>query len=205
MAIWTRAFLLNDAATIDKFAADLGTYNPEFQPYLDKVAAAKTPAARDNALLYFVLKNPILSPYIEDGIGKTDNTTEEWDSDDWWCEPYDSEYSDETNAEVPKRLPPRPAFLTEAQSRTAQIERKKLKAIGDSPKYLAAKVLAWSKRSPADRRVPEAVYIMVVANGWNKYGCGNNEELREQLAKLLKARYPGNEWTEKLVKAEAER
>lgn len=205
LAIWTRAYLLNDAATVDKFLADLGTYNPEFQPMLDKIAAAKTPAARENALLFFVLKNPILSPYIQDGMGKTDNTSEEWDSDDWWCEPYDSEYSDETNSEVPKKLPPRPAFLTAAQSQTAQNERKKLKAIGDSPKYLAGKVLAWVKRSPADRRVPEAIYIMIGANGWNKYGCGNNEDLRDDLVKLLKTRYPGNEWTQKMIGDEADR
>ncbi|MEQ1603829.1 MAG: hypothetical protein ABL999_03090 [Pyrinomonadaceae bacterium] len=205
LAIWTRAYLLNDAATVDGFLADLGTYNPEFQPMLDKIAAAKTPAARENAVLYFVLKNPILSPYIQDGMGKTDNTSEEWDSDDWWCEPYDSEYSDETNAEIPKKLPPRPAFLTAAQSQTAQNERKKLKAIGDSPKYLAARVLAWLKRAPGDKRVPEAIYIMIGANGWNKYGCGNNEELRDELAKLLKTRFPGNEWAQKLVKDEADR
>ncbi|MFT3744687.1 MAG: hypothetical protein QM785_10410 [Pyrinomonadaceae bacterium] len=205
LAIWTRAYLLNDTATMDKFLPDLGTYNPDFQPYLDKIVAAKTPAAHENALLYFVLKNPILSPYIEDGMGKTDNTTEEWDSDDWWCEPYDSEYSDEAGAEVPKKLPPRPAFLTAAQSQTAQNERKKLRAIGDSPKYLAAKVLAWAKRAPADKRVPEAIYIMIVANGWNKYGCGNNEELRDELAKLLKTRYPGSEWIQKLAQDEGER
>ena len=205
LAIWTRAYLLNDTATLEKFIRELGTYNPEFQPMLDKIVAAKTPAARENALLYFVLKNPILSPYIEDGIGKTDNTTEEWDSDDWWCEPYDSEYSDETNSEVPKKLPPRPVFLTAAQSQTAQNERKKLKVIGDSPKYLAAKVVAWSKRTPADKRVPEAIYIMIGANGWNKYGCGNNEGLREELAKSLKTRFPGNEWTQKLIKDEADR
>ncbi len=205
LAIWTRAYLLGDVETLNKFTAELGTYNPEFQPMLDKVVLAKTLAARENALLYFVLKNPILSPYIEEGIGKTDNETEEWSLDDWWCEPYDSEYSDETNSEVPKRLPPRPAFLTAAQSQTAQNQRKKLRGIGDSPKYLATKVMAWAKRTPADRRVPEAIYIMIGANGWNKYGCGNNEELREDLVTVLKNRYPSSEWTQKFVQEESGR
>ena len=205
LAIWTRAYLLNDVATVDKFTAELGTYNPEFQPLLDKLAAAKTPAARENALLYFVIKNPILSPYFEDGIGKTDNEVEEWDADDWWCEPYDSEYSDETNSEVPKGLPPRPAFLTATQSQTAQTERKKLKATGEAPKFLAKQVIAWAKRAPSDRRVPEAIYIMIGANGWNKYGCGNNEELRDELSKILKNRYPGNEWTQKMIADESDK
>ena len=205
VAIWTRAFLLDDNPTLVKATPELVKYRPEFEPFLAKVTNAKTTAARENALLFFVLKNPLLSPYIEDGLGKTDNEQEQWSSDDWWCEPYDSEYNDETNSEVPKRLPQRPAFLTAAQSKTAQAERKRLRTIGDAPKYLAEKVMSWAKRYPADRRVPEAIYIMVGANGWTKYGCGNNEQLREEMAAHLKKHYPNSEWVVKLNAEDAEK
>ncbi len=205
IAIWTRAYLLNDAATLAKLTPELAKHVPDLQPQLEKIAAAKSPAARENALLFLVAKNPILSPYIEDGIGRTDNDAEQWDSDDWWCEPYDNEYRDESNSEVPKRLPPRPAFLTPAQSRTAQNERKRLKATGDAPKYLGSQVMRWAKRSPADRRVPELLYMMVVANGWNKYGCGNNEAIRDEAAKFLKTRYPDDEWTAKMLADESDK
>lgn len=200
LAIWTRAFLLNDMQSLNKITPELAKYHPEFETLLTRVNAARTPAARENALLYFVLKNPVLSPYIEDGMGRTDNTQEQWSSDDWWCEPYDTEYSDIVKEDVPKGLPKnRPAFITPAQSSTAQAERKRLKSLGDAPKFLAEKVMTWARRSPADRRVPEALYIMIEANGWTKYGCGNNEELRNEMADLLKSKYPNNEWTKKLV------
>lgn len=202
IAIWSRAFLVNDAATIDKMTPELAKYRPDLAPALAKVTAAKTPIAREYALLYFVLKTPLLSPYIETGLGKDNNEQEQWSSDDWWCEPYDTEYDDATNEERPRRLPPRPAFLTTAQSRTAQAERKRLRETGDAPKYLAGKVLAWAKAAPADRRIPEALYIMIEANGWTKYGCGNNEELRDEMAALLKRRYPTSEWTAKLAEEE---
>ena len=205
VAIWTRAFLLGDNPTLLKITPELAEYRPEFEPFLTKAIAAKTPAARENALLFFVLKNPLLSPYIEDGLGKTDNEQEQWSSDDWWCEPYDSEYSDETNSEVPKGLPPRPAFLTAAQSKAAQVERKRLKAVGDAPKFLAEKVMSWAKRYPTDRRVPEAIYIMIEANGWTKYGCGNNVELRDEMAAYLKKHYPNSEWVVKLNAEDAEK
>jgi hypothetical protein len=39
---------------------------------------------------------------------------------------------------------------------------------------------------------------VIEANGWTKYGCGNNEELRDELTKLLKARYPSSEFVRKL-------
>jgi len=198
IAIWTRAFLLNDNATLTKVTPALLNSHPEFEPFVATIRMARTPSARENALMYLVLKNPLLSPYIEDGIGKTDNEQGQFDSNDWWCMPYDTEYDDATNVERPKQLPSRPAFLTAAQSQTAQGERKRLRDIGDAPKFLAEKVMIWAKRYPADRRIPEALYIMIESNGWTKYGCGNNEELRDEMAAYLKKHYPNSEWTSKL-------
>lgn len=202
VAIWTRSYLMDDLATLLRVTPELVKYRPEMAPQLEPLMAAKTLAAQDRAALYFVLKNPLFSPYIEDGMGKTDNEQEQFDSNDWWCEPYDEEYDDLANATVPRKLPPRPAFLTAAQSKLAQAERKRLREIGDAPKFLAGKVLDWAKKAPADRRVPEALYIMTEANGWTKYGCGNNEELRNMLIDLLKKRYPTSQWTAKLAKQE---
>lgn len=202
IAIWTRAFLLDDLATVLRMTPELIKYHPEMATQLEPLMTAKTLPAQDRALLYFILKNPLFSPYIEDGMGKTDNEQEQFDSNDWWCEPYDEEYSDEANASIPRKLPPRPAFLTAAQSKLAQSERKRLRDAGDAPKFLAAKVLDWAKKAPADRRVPEALYIMIEANGWTKYGCGNNEDLRNELVALLKKRYPTSEWAAKLVEQE---
>jgi hypothetical protein len=205
IAVWTRAYLLDDFATMLNVTPELVKYRPEFEPLLAKITAAKTQASKDNATLYFILKNPVLSPFIEDGMGKTDNEQEQWDSNDWWCEPYDMEYSDEAGDTVPKRPPSRPVFLTAAQSNAAQAERTRLKEIGDAPKFLAGKVLVWAKNFPADRRVPEALYIMIDANGWTKYGCGNNEELREEMAAYMKKHYPSSPWTAKLTAEETDR
>ena len=203
-AIWTRSFLLDDFATLLMITPELAKYRPEFAEQLDTLRNAKTQVALDHAVLYFVLKNPLLSPYIEEGTGKADNEQGDFDDNDWWCAPYDTEYDDQTGAEVPRKLPPRPAFLTPAQSQAAQFERKKLTAIGDAPKFLADKVMEWAKAYPADRRVPEALYMVIQANGWTKYGCGNNEELRDQMSKYLKTRYPNSEWTTRLISDETQ-
>ncbi|HEV7699172.1 MAG TPA: hypothetical protein VGO43_03000, partial [Pyrinomonadaceae bacterium] len=198
LAVWTRAYLLGDAATLNKMSPELIKYYPEFEATLGKAMAARTPAARDNALLFFVLKNPILNPYLPDGMGRENNEQDQWSDDNWWCAPYDTEYDEASSSEVPKTLPKRPAFLTAQQSQLAQAERKKLANIGDAPKFLADKVMAWAKRSPLDRRIPEALYIVIEANGWTKYGCGNNEELRDEMTEILRTRYPSSEWVKKL-------
>ena len=201
MAIWTRAVLLGNITTADKFAPELVRYDPNFKVLIDKVIAAPTPAAKQNAILFFVLKNPILSPDIDDGMGKTDNEQGEFDSNDWWCAPYEPEEGESEYQPSQPSVPPR--FLTPQQIAAARSERAKLKEIGDAPKFLAGKVLDWQKRAPADRRIPESLYIVYLANGWTKYGCGNNEELQTQIGDLLKRRYPQSEWTQKRIADES--
>jgi hypothetical protein len=201
LPIFARALLLRDVVTLRKVAPQIIKDHPEFETQIAGIVNAKTPVAVQNASLFMVLKNPILSPYVEDGLGKDDNELNTWDSDDWWCAPYDTEYDAATGSEVTRSIP-KPAFLTAAQSRTAQLERKKLKDLGDAPQYLGAAVLAWAKRSPLDKRIPESLYIVWEANGWTKYGCGNNEEMKAQAGDLLKKRYPGSEWTRKMAEEE---
>ena len=202
LAIWTRAVVLDDLPTAEKIASEVVKYHPELKDPLEKIALAKTPAAKQRAAYYLILKNPMFTPYLEDGFGKADNEFNTWDGNDWWCAPYDTEYNTELNQEVAKKLPPKPSFLTAAQSAAAQDERKKLKEIGDAPKFLADRVLEWARIAPADKRVPEMLYIVWEANGWTKYGCGNNIELRQSIGDVLKKKYPQSEWTKKLLDAE---
>ncbi len=203
LAIWTRAILLNDFATVQKIAPEVIKFHPELKDLMDKFFLAKTPVARQRAAIYMILKNPMVSPFLEDGLGKSDNEFGSFDSNDWWCAPSDTQY-DEMGNEVEATLPPKPLFLTTAQSKAAQVERKKLIAIGDAPKYFGEKVLEWARLAPLDKRVPESLFIVWEANGWTKYGCGNNEELREQSGNLLKKKYPQSEWTKKLFYEEKE-
>ena len=205
VAIWTRSYLLGDNASLLKMTPELIKYYPELEPQLAKITAAKTPLAQDRAILYFILQNPLMSPYIEDGTGKSDNEFGDWDSNDWWCSSYlsDSEPTDETDSGF-KRLDS-PKFLTAAQKQMATSERKRLIALGDAPEMLANRVIEWAKRSPTDKRVPEALYIVQRANGWIKYGCGSNEGLQAQITAIMKKSFPSSEWTRKLSADEAEK
>ncbi|MBK7934028.1 MAG: hypothetical protein IPK01_11125 [Acidobacteria bacterium] len=209
VAIWTRAYLLDDTATLLKMTPEMAKHFPDLEPQLEKITAATTQAAQDRAILYFILKNPLLSPYIEDGIGKSDNEFGDWDSNDWWCSSYleADEPGTDASEEVDlgfKRLPA-PKFLTAAQRQAAIAERKKLIALGDAPEMLGKRVIDWAKRFPTDKRVPEALYIVQRANGWTKYGCGSNEDLQAQITAIMKKSFPSSEWTRKLESDESEK
>ncbi len=204
MSIWIKSLILEDYATAQKISPEVIKFKPEMETSVNLILTAKTPAQKRNAILFYILKNPILTPFIEDAFSKNDNETTPFDSDDWWCAPYDMEYDSEQDAEVASKLPARPKFLTEAQSKLAQAERKKIKDLGDAPEFLGKRVLAWAKTAPNDKRIPESLFISYEANGWKKYSCGNNIELREEIGTFLKARYPQSEWTQKLIKEEEE-
>lgn len=199
--IFTRALMLGDTVTLRKIAPAIIRDHPEFNTQVAGILNAKTPGAIQNASLFMIVKNPLLSPYIADNLGKGDNEVNMWDGNDWWCTPYDTEYDEASQSEVPRKIS-RPMFLTAVQSAAAQAERKKIKDLGDAPAYLGNKVLEWAKRSPMDKRVPESLFTVWEANGWTKYGCGNNEELKNEIAGVLKRRYPQNEWTQKLIEEE---
>jgi hypothetical protein len=204
LAVWTRAVILGDFVTADKITPELIKYHPEFEESLKPVSVARTPITKQNAAIYFILQNPVVSPFIEDGMGKSDNEFEMWDANDWWCAPYEEVYDENSGNSRPISSVPKPTFLTAAQSAKGLAERKKIAEMEDAPKFLANKVLEWQKRSPLDKRIPESLYIVYQANGWTKYGCGNNEDLQQQIGNLMRKRYPNSEWTKKLNSEENE-
>src|SRR5262249_12316836 len=148
IAIWTRAAILGDQATADKIAPEVVKYKPDYEPFITKIKDAKTPAARQNATLFFLIKTTLLSPYLQDGVGRADNEFNNFDSDDWWCSPYETDSGEAGADEYTQKLQAKPKFLTAAQDQAARLERKKLKDLGDAPAYLGAQVMDWAKKYP---------------------------------------------------------
>ncbi len=196
MTVFVRALLLQDFATIQKIAPEIIKFEPDLQTALNQLSTAK-PNAKKYAALYLILKNEKFSPYVPGGLG---SPMEQYIyASRWWCKPYDEVYDETAETSVPKSLSKRPSFLTEAQSKTAQAEMKKLKEIGDAPKYLAESVLAWAKAAPRNKRLPESLFIVYEANDWDKYGCGGIKELRDEAANVLRTKYPSSEWARQIV------
>lgn len=193
--IFVRSLLTGDYATAEKYAGEYLKFAPEQTEFVKQFLAAK-PADKKYAVYYLILKNEDITPFISSGIG--DEGGQYTFATRWWCEPYSTYYDDYDENSVPAASFPRPPFLKKAQADAGLAEMKKLKAIGDAPKYLGKNVLEWAKLRPKDKRIPESLYIVYESNGWDKYGCGNDEDLRNAAASLLRAKYPDSEWTAKL-------
>ncbi|MEO6590462.1 MAG: hypothetical protein ABIP06_14280 [Pyrinomonadaceae bacterium] len=193
---FVRSLLLNDYATAQKLAPEVLRFQPKLQTDINQFLAAK-PNEKQRAALFLILKNESFTPYVPGGLGSSQEQNTY--ASRWWCQPYEETSGEDSGLSVPQSAIKKPVFLTAAQSRAAQAELKRLKAIGDAPKYLGDKVLEWAKLFPRDRRIPESLFIVYQANDWDKYGCGGVQELRKSSGEILQTKYPNSEWTKQTV------
>jgi hypothetical protein len=195
LTIWTRAYLLKDEKTALGMAPQVVAVKPEIAPFMAAYTGARTPAERETAGLYLLLKNGDLSPYLQTGFEpETAPQVDMWQDERWWCEQYDYTYDNNGN-EIPAATF-NPPFLTRPQSDQARTQKASLKKIEDGVSYLSGRVLKWAQTGVPDKRLPEALYLIFQGNQWIKYSCGNaSEETREKAGDILKTRYPRSKWT----------
>ncbi|QQS42109.1 MAG: hypothetical protein IPM63_03965 [Acidobacteriota bacterium] len=200
LVIWTRAALLGEWKIADLVVAEAVRHHPEIRTELEAYAAARSEPEKKNAALFAMLKNEQISPYLASGFGSPMESISY--ASRWWCEPYDEEWDDEKQEMVPIKVSDRPAFLTALESQSALDDMKKLKEVGNAPKFFGERVLEWAAGSPSDPRIPEALYITWSANGWDKYGCQGDPVDREKLKALLLSKYAATPWAQRLLSEE---
>jgi hypothetical protein len=196
IASWTRAFLLNDDKTAQELAPSLAKHAPELNVLLTDYQAAKTPAERQNAGLYLLLKFPMMRPNVDGGYGRTtEAATIDSYRDNWWCAPQDFYYNND-GEKVALESSPAPIFLTAANKSEAARERDKLKVLGNSSTYLARRAAEFAAKSPSDPRLAEALHLAVRST---RYGCQDCEtgKFSKAAHDILKKQFPRSEWTKK--------
>lgn len=208
LTVWTRAALLKNDDVAHQAASEIVNAGMDTDAVFSEYLKAQRSVQKEDAAIFALLKLPFLSPYLASGVPELDLVRPE-DGDEfeltyaWWCTLPETIYDDE-GKEVPRQVPT-PSFLPAGLRAAAEKERTELRAIGGGKQYLGKKVIEWAKKRPNDSRLPEALFIAVMANMPYKYGCGGweqDEEVKEQAASLLKERYPNSVWTMKLREME---
>lgn len=205
LAVWTRAVLLENDEVAMKIAPDVLKAAPKMGAVFEAYLKARSRKARHEAALYVLLKFPDLSPFVGSIIPefKSSEDLEYFFDTSWWCSPSATEYN-EAGVEVPKVVP-KPSFLTAAQLDVARREYRELVEVGDGKSYLGEEVVAWAKASPADPRIPEALFIAGRANQSYKNGCSgweHDDAVQQEAEKILKQHYASSPWAAKLRDAE---
>lgn len=205
IAVWTRAYLLKDNSVAAAIAPEVVKLKPNVEPMMTAYLTARTPAEKDIAGLFLILKDGEFSPYISGGFDyEAQEEVDIWVDERWWCEQYDTGYDNHGNERdkasyfVPPFLPP----TTMAQ---AKRERTDLKKTNDAVSYLTNRVIAWAGTANTDKRLPEALYVIFQSNQWVKYGCGQVQDgMREKTLNMLRTRFPRSQWTQKAITDMAE-
>lgn len=197
VAAFTRALLLDDVSLIKTSAPAVISAMPELRTKIDAIVNAADNNSRRTAALYFLITDPMFSPYLEPGLGNLENVYEDYSAGNWWCEQYDEYWDEESNTSRPRSSLKKPDFLSAEQIRTAAAENEKIRELGDAPAYFAERTFELARTNASDPRLPEMLYYSYVANTWNKYGCGGDSEKMAEARGLLNRMFPSSQWTQK--------
>ena len=207
LTVWTRAVLLKNDDVAHQAAIEIVNARMDPDAVFSEYLKAQSSVQKEEAATFALLKLPFLSPYVAAGVPELDLVRPEDGADfeltyAWWCTLPETVYDE--GKEVPRHVAS-PSFLSTELLAAAEKERGELRAIGGGKQYLGKKVIDWANKRPNDARLPEALFIAVMASLPYKYGCGGweqDEEVREQATSLLKERYPNSVWTMKVREIE---
>jgi hypothetical protein len=171
------------------------------------VLEAASDADRRFAAAFLILHHPEARPYLASGIprqtppGKIDNYR-----DNWWCAmDLEIELDSPANLDALFLYPPAmtapenrktPEFLAGETSGEAENEFAMLRKSGNATDFLGPIVLTYSKGHRNDRRVPEALHLVVKAG---RYGCQDPETWKTTRSAFreLHLHYPQSPWAAK--------
>ena len=190
IATWTRAVLLQDAASAAKLA-------PSLPKAVRDTAGSSIGFTADLA----ILRNPGTRPYLELGVSRVASFSY-FDElrDNWWCKPWGDPQNYE-QAKNPRPLPI-PPFLPPDQLARAGSEYQRLQQFPDSVIVIGQRVLDYAKDHPDDPLVPEALALTVRAGHYacqpyNTTGDPDKSEytpISKAAFELLHRRYPRSAW-----------
>jgi hypothetical protein len=211
---WVRAIVLNDETAAHQLVPVLASLAPDLAPLLQSFDSADSAELRRFASTFLLLHSPEFHPYVSSGIGretlpgKIDNYR-----DNWWCSlksPKDAIEGDYesagyyygftrldgplanlyvTNGQL------HPAFLTDTERQTAEVEWTALTKFERASDWLAKETLTFAKAHPDDPRIAEALHLVVRVT---RYSCDGGSTSNSKAAfQLLHKRYPKSEWAKK--------
>jgi hypothetical protein len=198
IAVWTRAFILENQAVEREFTPLMTRYAKEFSRYFSKYASAANPTNREAAALIAVLRYPVIQPNVPVGFGREDTDAITIDSNrgNWWCanEPSEEDYGRRYDF-YPFSYPEvYPNFLTAEQAAAATRERKQLISLGNSATALARRAVEFANKYPNNPKVPEILHLAVRTT---RYGCTDDStgKFSKQAFDILHKRFPNSAWT----------
>ena len=201
LAVFTRAVLLEDAATAKSMAEVLAPFFPQFADNWKSYRNAADASARKVEAALVLLKLPAARPWPDSGLGymyKRDVIS--LYGPRWWAKdemPFGTPDAngnlvlcEDCGLPLPLTAPP---FITDANKAAAQVDNARLSKLPGAPTWLGEIVIAWAKAHLSDPRVPEALHNVVRATQYGDMDSDTSQAAYD----LLHGKFPRNAWTSK--------
>jgi hypothetical protein len=201
LAVWTRAVLLDDAATAKTMAEAVAPFFPQHAEDWKAYRNATSAAARKVEAALIMLKLPAARPYPDSGLGYMYKRDVIGPFGPRWWAADESQVGNQDDNDGPRlcgdcALPVplvAPPFITDRDQQIAKTEGERLGKLPGGPAWLGAIVIPWAKAHPGDPRIPEALHNVVRATQYGDMDSGTSEAAYN----LLHSRFPRNPWTAK--------
>jgi len=204
LAVWTRAVLLDDAATAKSMAEVIAPFFPQFADDWKAYRNAGEADRKEFEAAVLLLKLPAARPYPDAGLGYTYRRDQIgrfgprwWAKDEALFEAADDNGLPLLCAGCGLPMPlVAPPFITDKDRQAAKADNARLGKLPGAPTYLGSIVMAWAKAHASDPRVPEALHLVVRAT---QYG-DRDSDTSKAAYDLLQSRYRRSPWTAKTPK-----
>lgn len=187
---WTRAVMLEDAATAAKLA-----------PLLPKRMRDTAGSSVGFPASLAILRNEGVRPTLEAGVSRVASYSVFDDlRDNWWCHAWDTPVYDDHQQPLPP--PVAPTFFPPQQAAQAAVELDRLRKMPDAVLLIGQRVLLYAKAHPDDPQVPEALALTVRAGHYAcQYYDPNSRDdkspytpIGKAAFQLLHSQYPKSPW-----------
>jgi len=217
LAVFTRAFLLDDLSTVRALVPDLMKADPTITSAIERFPALDDDRLRDEFVV-LLLRTPGLRPFVPASSfrdpwwrGPLSLRAISGLRDNWWCSMSDaprreqffgpftpgrraSRFSEAQRGlhADDTRLPPL-VFLSDDERSEADTEWEALTQVDTAPNELGRRGLDWARRNPDDPRVPEVLHRIVQAV---RLGCTDPSSgaFAKSAFELLHSRYGKSPW-----------
>jgi hypothetical protein len=204
LAVWTRAVLLDDAATAKAITDVVAPFFPQFADDWKAYRNAGEADRKAFEAAFLLLKLPAARPYVSAGLGYTYKRDviglfgpRWWSSDESPFETADDSGNPLLCTDCGLPLPlVAPPFITDKDRETAKGDNARLRKLAGAPTYFGDIVIPWAKAHPNDPRSAEALYLVVRATHYGDQDSDTSKAAYD----VLHSRFRGSPWTAKTPK-----